>query len=123
METTSELILDIRRRAEVAASQDGDAAVHHSAVSAMLRDIADRAEAAYERGYRALQVELSRLEDDYVKSTAENAKLRAALEKVVACRDGACVKAGCSCPAAAAVRRACSVYRKISGNRKEGKTE
>lgn len=85
--------------------------------------LAKRIEAAYERGYRALQVQIGRLENDYIKRTAENAKLRAALEKVVACRDGVCVKTGCSCPAAAAVRRACSVYRKIYGNRKEGKTE
>ena len=81
--------------------------------------LAKRIEAAYEHGYRALQVQIGRLEDANAKAAAKNAKLRAALEKVVSCRDGGCVKTGCKCPAAAAVRRACTVYRKLFGGKSE----
>lgn len=97
METTRELVQEIRNRAEVAQRQDGDATVHHSAVAAMLRDIADRAEAAYVLGYRVLQEQLCRLTDVNVKLTAENEKLKKHLRdavklaesiSVTVCREG-----------------------------------
>lgn len=46
-ETVEDILSDIRRRAEVAGLLDEDATVHHSAVAAMLRDIADRLDAAH----------------------------------------------------------------------------
>ena len=83
METIYEFVRDIRQRADVAQRQDGDATVHHSAVAAMLRDIADRAEAAYEHGYRALQVQCRRVEEGYVRKSAENEKLKKHLREAV----------------------------------------
>ena len=49
METVNDILRDIRARAEVACRQDEDATIHHSAVAAMLHDLADRIEAAFNR--------------------------------------------------------------------------
>lgn len=50
-ESLAKVIEDMRKRADVAERQDADGQVHHSAVAVMLRDFADRAEAAGAREF------------------------------------------------------------------------
>ena len=82
METVEDIVRKINERAEVAARQDGDATVHHSAVAAMLRELADRIEKAAEHDYQELGTHCKRLEDAYEKLREENERLKAQLKDV-----------------------------------------
>ena len=95
-ETVEDIVSDTRSRAEVAGRQDEDATVHHSVVAAMLRDIADRIEAAYKNlpGMWILPAENAKLREENAKLRAENAQLTEAMSSVVGCADSTCCEMG-----------------------------
>ena len=84
METVEDIVRDILSRAQVAGRQDGDATVHHSAVAAMLHDLADRLDAAYKRDLQSIvdagEIDMKTAMGEVERLSAENERLKSDLE-------------------------------------------